>query len=95
MPQVANNQKSTTPESDAHSIHVQIVREGVCTHLQRNLEKDSQSRITRGWNLRTLPSLGKPHLEVEILNKRAVPGEGTYYLFTVQREMVALDQVHI
>ena len=30
MPQVANNQKSTTPESDAHSIHVHIVREGVC-----------------------------------------------------------------
>ena len=30
-------------ESDAHSIHVHIAREGVCTYLQRILEKDSQT----------------------------------------------------
>ena len=65
MPQVANNQKSTTPESDAHSIHVHVVREGVCTHLQRNLEKDSQSWITRGW----ITSVHNP----------GGPGKGPYY----------------
>ncbi len=85
MPQVANNRKSTTPESDAHSIHVHIAREGVCAYLQRILEKDSQSWITRGWNLRTLPSLtSEPH---------RVSAHIT--LSTVQREMVALDQDHI
>ena len=85
MPQVANNRKSTTPESDVHSTHVHIVREGVCTYLQRNLEKDSQSRITRGWNLRTIPAFAG----------RGGPGKGPYYAAPELREMVALDQVHI
>ncbi len=85
MPQVANNRKSTTPESDAHSIHVHIVREGVYTYLQRNLEKDSQSWITRGWNLRILPTLTSEPYRVR----------AHIALFTVQREMVALDQGHI
>ena len=68
MPQVANNRKSTTSESDAHSIHVYVAREGVCTYLQRILEKDSQSWITRGWNLR-----------ITNAHEPAVPGKGTYY----------------
>ena len=82
MPQVANNQKSTTPESDAHSIHVNLVREGVCTHLQRNLEKDSQSWITRGWITNAYePELGRVRVHI-------TP-------HTELREIVALDQVHI
>ena len=59
------------------------------------------ARIYSGISKR-IPSLGSPsdHLRVEsahitLAHKRAVPGEGTYYICTVQREMVALDQVHI
>ncbi len=89
MPQVANNRKSTTPESDVHSIHVHIVREGVCTHLQRNLKKDSQSRIT----------LGSPEGGICAHYPRsrglARPVSGPITLFSVLAVMIALDRVHI
>ena len=89
MPQVANNLKSTTLESDVHSIHVHTVREGVCTHLWRNLKKDSQSRIT----------LGSPEGGICAHYQRSQgeggPGKGPYYAAPDRMEMVALDQVHI